>query len=236
MKIPFQRTRWSLVSATKDPATAAKALEELCSLYWYPVYAFIRRSGWPPEDAKDCTQEFFVRILARGDFVKADPALGKLRSYLLGAVRHHMAKELEKTRALKRGGGAVFQSIEEAQAEERYALEPVDEVTPVTLYERRWALTILENAVQALRASYERRDRLDEFLVLRPFLSWNSGEDYASAAAALKRSPGAVNVAVFRLRQRFRDALIEQISHTLSDESEIQEELRFLCEVVSRGV
>ena len=216
-----------------NPATADKALAELCEIYWYPVYAFIRRSGMSADDAMDHTQDFFLTILSRGDFAKADPALGKLRSYLLGAVKHHLGKARDKAHALKRGGGAIVVSIDEIQAEQRYALEPADVATPEKLYERRWAMTIMGNAMQSLRDSHERRGKQAEFDILLPFLPWNSGEDYNAAAAALKVTTATATVKVKRLRQNLHKALVAELDQTVSDENEILEELRFLSAAFS---
>ena len=231
----FQPTRWSLVrqAAGSNPVVAHKALGELCRIYWYPLYAFVRRSGWSPDDARDHTQEFFARLIERGDFAKADPSLGKLRSYLLGAMKNHLTNEREKARAIRRGGGVLPVSIDQAQAEQRYAMEPADELTPDKLYDRRWAMTLLALAMQSLRADYEGRGKQAEFEALLPFLSWNSGEDYERAGAMLDLSAGAIRVAVHRLRQRMRDAMISQIAETVETGEQAQDELRLLFAVFS---
>ena len=230
----FQRTRWSLVqrAAATDPDVAGRARSELCELYWYPIYAYVRRSGYGAEDAKDHTQEFFLEILRREDFRKVNRNLGKLRSYLLTAVNNHLSSERRKAGARKRGGGVAPLSIDQARAEEQYALEPVDDHSPDKLYERRWALTILQRAMETLEADFERRGRTAELETLLPFLSWNSGEDYDGAAAALGVKPGAVRVAVYRLRKRYRQALIDEIAHTVPEASDIEEELGFLMQAL----
>lgn len=214
-----------------DPQRAGAALGELCEIYWYPIYAFIRRSGHSPVDAEDHTQSFFVELLRRDDFQKADPDCGKLRSYLMGAAKHFLSRQRDKDRALRRGGGVVPVSIDQARAEEIYALEPVDDVTPESLYERRWAMTLLQRAMGSLRKQYEARDKQKDFEMLVPFLSWNSGESYEQTAAALGNTVGRTKVAVHRLRKRYRAALVQEIADTVSDESEVQDELTFIFTV-----
>ena len=156
----FLTTRWSLVRGARgSSADARAALEELCRIYWYPLYAYVRRGGTAAEDARDLVQGFFAGFLARDSIAGLSEEGGRFRSYLLGALRHHVANERERSRALKRGGGEAPLPLELDGAEERYAREPADPETPETLYARKWALTVLERVLERLRSEQEERGR-----------------------------------------------------------------------------
>ncbi len=235
----FPDTRWSLVVGVRDArghggegaegALADRALAELCRLYWFPLYVFVRRRGFAAHDAEDLTQGFLARLIERGDFGSADREKGKLRSYLLGALKNYLSERHKYDTAQKRGGGAQVISIDAAAAEERYALEPADERTPETLFEKRWALTVLENILERLRAEYAKRDRLPLFETLQPMLAWGGGDgDYGAAAAALGITENNVRVSLHRLRKRYGELMREEIAETVAEEGEVEGELQHL--------
>lgn len=210
----------------RDPETARRALAELCELYWYPLYAFVRRSGRSPEDAEDLTQAFLAHLLEREDFGRADPARGRLRSYLLGALKHFLANEAARAGAARRGGGARLVPLDRAWGESQLALEPADPgMTPDQLYDRRWALSLLASALEDVRKGYEARGKGEQFETLAPFLAWNSGEDFAAAAETLGLTESGVRVAVHRLRRRYRDAVSAAVADTVTDSADLASEL-----------
>ena len=216
----FQTTRWSVVRqaiGSSDPA-ARQALATLCESYWYPVYAFIRRSGKAAHDAEDLTQGFFARLLEKGILASADPAKGKLRSFLLSCVRNFVADEHDRDMALKRGAGVIV-SFNSGWAEESYATEPADDVTPDRLFQRRWALTVLEFSFQLLREEFATAGKSALFDALRPFLGFGPDPEkrYDEVSASLAMPIGTVKNHVFRLRQRWRELLFEQVAMTLDE-------------------
>jgi RNA polymerase sigma-70 factor (ECF subfamily) len=224
----FQTTRWSVIQAAAgdDSAAARDALGTLCETYWYPVYAFVRRTGSDPEEARDVTQGFFARLLEKRDIGSADPARGRFRSFLLGSVRHFLSNERDRARALKRGGGQLPLSIDQADAEGRYALEPTDPVTPETLFLRHWAMTLVEAAMQRLAEDYAGQGRRDLFERLRPSLTGaDTGISRREMAAELGMSETALNVVLHRMRRRFRHKLKEEVAQTLADPADTEDEL-----------
>ena len=227
----FGPTRWSVVlAAGRSESTHARdALEQLCRAYWYPLYAFVRRQGYSPTDAQDLTQEFFARLIEKHYLGSVDQAKGKFRSFLLAALKHFLANEYHKAVAQKRGGHAVFLSLDVASAEITYAAEAADGARPDKLYERRWALTLLERVLARIRAEYREAGRVKLFEALKPALTGERGSrGYAEIAQALGMSEAAVKVGVHRLRQRFRQLLRQEIGHTVATQSEVDEELRAL--------
>ena len=227
----FPATRWSVVLAARqnDRGRAAAALDELCRAYWFPIYVYVRRCGYPPADAEDLTQGYFAALIERNYFAQADSDKGKLRSFLLTTLKHFMADEWSKAGALKRGYGKTIISIDAAQAEERYGFEPADEASPDKLYEKRWALTVLDNVLNALRGDYARSGQGKLFDTLQPFIAWNSGNDaYRDVAATLGMKETAVRVAIFRLRRRYGDLLRAQIANTVASPDDIPAELDYL--------
>jgi RNA polymerase sigma factor (sigma-70 family) len=228
----FATTRWSLVAAAKGPA-ARQALAELCGLYWYPVYAFVRRRGHPADDAGDLTQEFFARLIEKGGIAGADPAKGRFRSYLLGACRHFLANEHDRAAAQKRGGGRAVGSLDLADAERRYAAEPADGRTPEQVFERRWALTLLDGVLAGLRAEYGTAGQGVLFDRLKSSLAGDAGP-YAELAADLGLTEGAVKVAAHRLRRRYRDRLRTAIAETVATPEEVDAEIRDLFAALAR--
>jgi RNA polymerase sigma-70 factor (ECF subfamily) len=229
----FATTRWSLVLAARGrPSPEARAaLADLCRDYWYPLYAFIRRGGRDADAAEDLTQEFFARLLEKGWLGQADRARGRFRSFLLAACKHFLANERDRTRALKRGGGRPEVPIDFRAADDRYTLEPAHELTPEHLYERRYALALLEHVMAGLRAEYAAAGKERLFDLLKAHLG-GGGVSCAEAATQLGMTVGAVKVAAHRLRQRYRDRLRNAIARTLDDTATVDDEIRQLFTVL----
>jgi RNA polymerase sigma-70 factor (ECF subfamily) len=230
----FEQTRWSMVvaAASDDSTSARRALQHLCSLYWYPLYAYVRREGHSADDAQDLTQEFFARLIEKNWLESVDPAKGKFRSFLLAAMRHFLCNEWDRSHCWKRGGGETPISLDAASAESRYALEPADQATAEKIFERRWALTLLEEVLGRLRREFAAVGKASLFEALEVALI---GEKiaYAEIAARLQLKEGAVRVAVHRLRQRYRDLVRAEIAETVADESQVHAELRHLFAALS---
>jgi len=227
----FATTQWSMVLAAGKPGStgAEEALARLCSLYWYPIFAFARRHGYSPDDAQDLTQSFFTRMLEKNDLGDADPARGRFRSFLLTAVKNFLANEWDRARTLKRGGGQVTVSLDVVKAERWYVPSVVDAETPEVLFERRWALSVLEQAMLRLRADFAAARKSDLFEYLSVFLSQDSSEiRYAELAGQLGMRAGTVRTKVYRMREKYRKLLREEISETVSTAAEIDDEIRFL--------
>lgn len=231
---PFETTRWSLVRAAAGDAPGAReALGALCGLYWYPLYAFIRRRGHGPEDAADLTQEFFARLIAGDAFSGVDPSRGRLRAFLLASCGHFLANRRREARALKRGGGIAPLSIDAERAEGRYASEPHHDETPEGLFRRRWALALLDEALEGVRDEYARAGKLALFEALRPTLGGGAGAGgYAEAASRLGLSPGAAQVAAHRLRKRFRAILRDRVAATV-EADDVDDEIRDLFDALA---
>jgi len=198
----------------------------LCESYWYPVYAFLRRSGHGDDEARDLAQGFFTRLIEKRDLATADPQRGRFRAFLLGSVRHFVANERDRARAAKRGGGRAPLSIDFADAERRYALEPADPATPETLFMRQWALTVVNRAVARVEADYVARGRGVLFERLRPLLLVGEpGPGRREVAEGLDMSETALNVALHRVRRRLRRELKEEVAQTLVDAGDVDHEL-----------
>ena len=227
----FVTTHWSVVLAARenDSPRAARALAQLCRVYWYPLYAYIRRRGHDAHAAQDLTQEFFARLL-RQDILKAvQQERGKFRWFLLSAAKRFLANEWNRDHALKRGGGQTLLSLDEETAEGRYRHEIPDDSSPDKLYDRNWAMTLLEQAQAQLQHEYESSGRGAIFEQLKIFLSGDRAAiSHAEAGVALGMNEGAVKVAVHRLRGRYRERLREQIAQTVSTPAEIEEEIQQL--------
>lgn len=229
----FATTHWSVVLAAGDESSprVGEALEILGRTYWYPLYAYVRRKGYGPEDAQDLTQEFFARLLGRRYLSVADRNRGKFRSFLLGSLEHFLAREWTKARAQKRGGGRAILSLDEAEV--RYGREPVDELTPEKIYDRRWATTILGQAMTSLRKECLGSEKEDLFCRVESSLSGEKGEQsYTEIARALNMTEGALKVAVHRLRQRYGELVRGEIAQTVTTPTEVDEELRYLLAVL----
>ncbi len=227
----FATTHWSVVLAAghAGDTVARPALEALCHAYWYPVYAFLRRRGIPPADAEDFTQGFFLHLLERGVLGRADPDRGRFRSFLLACLNHYVADERDKARAQRRGGGQAGWALDMSGADRRYALEPAHQETPDRLFDRHWALTIMERALARLREEQVAAGRGREFEALQRFLTGvTDGGDYGETAALTGLSANAVAVGVHRLRQRFRDCVREEVASTVATPGDMEEELRHL--------
>jgi RNA polymerase sigma-70 factor (ECF subfamily) len=226
----FATTRWSLVLAAggdRSTPEAGRALASLCEAYWYPLYAEGRRRGLSAEDASDRTQAFFARMLETGDLSSADRHKGRFRSFLLASFGHFLSNEWDRERAVKRGGGRVV-SIDTPQVESRYAREPSHEATPERLFDRRWALTVIDRALERLCEECGRAGRGELFAILKGALAGDRGQPYSDLAARLGMTEGAVKVAVSRLRGRCRELIRDEIAQTVGSAEEIDDELRQL--------
>ena len=227
----FATTHWSVVMAAGKghSAEAADALEQLCRTYWYPLYAFVRRHVSEAHDAEDLTQEFFTRFLAKEYFGRADPALGRFRSFLLACLKNFLTEQQRQARRLKRGGGHTAIPWDSQTAEERYQLEPADPVTPEQVYDRRWALTLLETALAHLAGEQAVTGKQEIFAQLKGYL-WEEAREasYSETAVRLNMTEGAVKVAIYRLRRRLRDLLREEVGQTVASADDVDEELRHL--------
>lgn len=231
----FCTTHWSVVLAAGEPDAllAAAALEKLCRTYWYPLYAYVRRRGYSPEDAQDGTQSFFARLLERDLLSRASPQRGRFRSFLLRTLQNFLADEHDRAVAHKRGAGQPLISLDALDAEARYALERVDDISPDKLFERRWATTVLERAWTRLEAEYAVEGKADLFRELRRFNSaQESAPGYAEAAEKLGLPVNTVKSLVLRMRRRYRALLRAEIAHTVADPAEIDEEIRYLLRVL----
>jgi RNA polymerase sigma factor (sigma-70 family) len=232
----FTTTHWSVVLTAGHGSSpdARQALERLCRTYWYPLYAYVRRRGVGIDNAEDLTQEFFLRLLQGKRLALADPARGRFRTFLLSALQNFLANEWTKASREKRGGKIEFVPLVLEDAEKIYAAERADESTPEALYERRWAATVMQEAMNQLRAEYTGREKL--FAILQASVWGETGsQPLAELAAALGMTEGAVRVAVHRLRSRYRERLRETIAQTVSNAAEVDAELRHLIQVVSRN-
>ncbi len=230
----FEPTRWSIVVAAKNGASAEArtALEQLCTTYWYPLYAFVRREGHDPHDAQDLTQEFFARLIAKNWLETVDRDRGKFRSFLLASMRHFLANEWNRLRAQKRGGGAPIVSLDETDAEGRYMHEPAEVADAAQLFERRWALTLLDEVLAHLQAEMETAGKASHFAAMKNGLT-GGPVAFAEIAAQLGMSDGAVRVAVHRLRGRYRELLRVAVADTVESPGEIEAELQHLFAALS---
>jgi RNA polymerase sigma-70 factor (ECF subfamily) len=229
----FDVTRWSIVLAARgDEPAAREAMEYLCANYWYPLYAFVRRQRHDPHDAHDLTQAFFARLLEKGWLDRVAREKGKFRSFLLAAMKHFLANERDRDRALKRGGGRALISLDAQTAESRYAVETVDGLTPEKIFERRWALQLLEQVLNRLRAEFVAGGKTDLFDQLKSTLSGQEAT-WGEIANRLAMTEGAVKVAAHRLRRRYRELIREEIAQTVGNERDVDEELRDLMAAVS---
>ena len=234
----FATTQWTLVLAAGNGTAAAadEALAALCQTYWYPVYAFVRRRGHDPDDARDLTQSFFARVIEKSALGHADPARGRFRSFLLTAVQNFLANEHAKSQAQKRGGGVGVVPLDAADAESRFAGEPSHALTPERLFDRRWAMVQLELCLDELRQEYARRGQSPLFVRLQPFLGGDvPGGSYPAVAAELGMTESAIKVAVHRLRQRYRELLRRQILQTVTSPDEVDDEVRHLFAALAAG-
>lgn len=225
----FATTQWSVVLRAGQDASpeSRKALADLCQAYWYPLYAYVRRRGQQPAEAQDSVQSFFAELLDKQRLQRADRERGRFRSFLLAAFEHFLANQSRAARARKRGGGRPVLSIDFSAAESRYGGEPSHTWTAERIFQRRWAMTLLENAVGRLRDDYARTGRLDVFEQLKDFVGGGPHTPpYHELGERLGMTQGAVKVAVHRLRKRCRDLLRQEIAETVGDPAEIDDELQ----------
>jgi len=230
----FPTTRWTLVVAAGDPhrKEARSALVSLCENYWYPLYAYLRRRGYPADQAQDLTQEFFISVLEGRYLDRAAPEKGRFRAFLLTSLKFFVADEEDRNRAQKRGGGALL-PLEFSSGEERYQREPAHDETPERIFERRWALAVLDRVVEKLRDEFVRHGRPEHFERLKVFLLGHSDAPYAALARDMNTSEGALKVAIHRLRKRYRELFRQEIADIVADPADVESELRFLAAVLT---
>ena len=226
----FRSTLWSQVQVAGRPEMpgATQALEQLCRDYWHPMYAYLRRCGYDAPNAKDLTQGFFAYLLERALLKKADPEQGRFRSFLLGSLKFFVSNQQAKERALKRGGRACFVPIDAESAEGEELVEPATQLTPERLFERKWALTVIDQAMSRLEAEYRRAGIMQEFELIQPYFTGDPDEDLGELARRLGKSAGATRVLMCRARNRFRRLVRAVIADTVSDVEQVESELRHL--------
>ena len=233
----FVTTHWSVVLSAGnggDGSGAGEALERLCQTYWYPLYAYARRRGASPHDAQDLTQEFFARLLAGHWIAEAARRRGRFRSFLLSAMKHFMANEWNKARTQKRGAGQPVLSLDDESAERRYRLEPAENATPETLFERGWALALLEGVLARLEEDYRREGKSAWMEAMRPSLATDrEAVDYADMAGKLGVTETAARVAAHRLRQRYRRLIRAEVAGTVAAPEEVEAEMRHLFQALT---
>jgi RNA polymerase sigma-70 factor (ECF subfamily) len=232
----FHTTSWTLVRAAARAADSDSrtALAALCQKYWQPVYLFVQRRGFDPEQAKDLTQGFFTLLIEKNYLADSDPEKGSFRAFLLTAVKHFLANEWDRTHALKRGGGQIPVSIDLVSAQEWTPPSTVEHLTPEKLFERRWALSVVEHAMATLRAEYSEAGKEREFDQLSQHLNRDiEAASYESLASQRGVSAGALRMAVHRMRQRYRRIVREEVAQTVSNPEDVEAELRFLLSALS---
>ena len=227
----FATTRWTVVLAAgqRHTAQANVALEELCRIYWFPLYAYVRRRGHTREDAEDLVQEFFARFLAKNYLAGLASERGRFRAFLLAALKHFLANEWDRAQTQKRGGGAAHLSLDWQTADTKFQVAAAAEPSPDRAFDREWALALLERVITRLSDECAAEGKAESFARLKPFLTAaRSAMPYAQVAAELGLAEGAVRVAVHRLRRRYRELLRDEIAQTLSEPAQVEEELRAL--------
>ena len=232
----FATTHWSVVLAAgeNDSPPAQRALETLCRGYWYPIYVYVRRKGHGPDEAQDLTQEFFAQLIAKDRLRLADKEKGKFRTFLLAMLDYFLAREWTRAHRQKRGGQFVFVSLDQQTPEERYRLEPADNATPEKKFLRHWALTVLQQAMNALEQECRSNGKSALFWETKELLSSErDGATYAEISRRLNMGEGAVRMAVLRLRRRYGELLRGEIAQTVGAPEEVEEEMRYLLTVVS---
>jgi RNA polymerase sigma-70 factor (ECF subfamily) len=233
----FQTTRWSvvLVAAQSQAPGSKEAFADLCKLYWYPLYAFIRHRGYSPEDAEDLVQGFFLHLVEHETLRRVDQSKGKFRSFLLALLKNYLSDELNRAGCLKRGGKAEFVRLDAQGAEDRYRLEPVDTLTPEKIFDARWAMALIGEALDRLYREYAAEGKETTFQRLRAFLdpiNTKSLSSYEEVAAQLDVSVGALKTVIHRLRKRYTAFVRDEISRTVSDSADVEAEIHQLCEAL----
>ncbi|MBN1942864.1 MAG: sigma-70 family RNA polymerase sigma factor [Phycisphaerae bacterium] len=231
--VHFTATRWSVVLAAggeHDATDTRRALEELIRAYWFPLYAFLRRRGEPAEKAEDLVQGFLTRLLEKRDLSAVDRAKGRFRSFLLASLKHYLSNEYDKARAKKRGGGgANVIALEALDAEARYAVEPADDMTPERLFDRQWAMEVLQMVLSRLQEEYAQAGKAKLFETIKDCLTpQRSRLTYADYAQRLGMSPGALKTAIHRMRKRYREILHDEIAQTVETPGQVEEEIAYL--------
>jgi RNA polymerase sigma-70 factor (ECF subfamily) len=228
----FPTTLWTVVlrAGRDEPGQVRAALAQLCEAYWYPLYSFVRRRGYSPHDAEDLTQAFLAHLLEKHGLERADPTLGRFRTFLLASLKNFLANDWDRAHARKRGGGQTIVSLEQGIGEPRYQLEPSHDWTPERHFERQWAVTLLDHVLAALRQEYHTEGKGDLFEELKTVLTGQPGA-YADMAARLRRSEGAIKVAVHRLRHRYRELIRARVAETVGA-GDVEDELRHLVAVL----
>jgi DNA-directed RNA polymerase specialized sigma24 family protein len=228
----FATTQWNVVLAARNgsESQARAALELLCDAYWFPLYAYVRRRGHAADEARDLTQEFFADLLSRDFLAAIDQSKGRFRSFLLASLEHFLSHERDRQRALKKGGSVRTMSLDANAAETRYHHEPADQLTPELVFERRWGLTVMERAMERLRA--ETGDQAERFERLKPCLTGDHPDRYREIATALGMTEAAVKTAVHRLRERYGRLLRDEVAATVASPADVDEELRHLLGVL----
>lgn len=227
----FATTHWSVVLQAGEERTAQgqAALETLCRIYWFPLFAFLRRKGHTEADAKDLTQQFFALLLERKDFQTVDVRKGKFRTFLLTSLTHFLSNERDRAQAAKRGGGKIIISLDAIPPEQFQRYEPATDLSPDKLFDQRWAMALLETAVARLQSEMAAADKADVFEQLKVFLTTEPREgEYAAAATRLGCASASVAVMVHRLRQRYRELVRAEVANTVSSPLEVEEEMRHL--------
>ena len=223
------------MSAQSQAPGSKAALAELCRLYWYPLYAYVRRRGHTPEETQDLTQGFFLHLLEHKTLGRADPLKGKFRSFLLGSLQNYLSTETERARCLKRGGGVEFISLNLQDAEDLYRLEPADHLTAETIFDARWATILLDEAMTRLGSEYAEQGQAATLQALKPFLDPTNVQvlpSYEQLANQLQVTLGAVKTLIHRLRKQYTTLLREEVARTVCDPVEVDEEIHALCEAL----
>jgi RNA polymerase sigma-70 factor (ECF subfamily) len=233
----FHTTRWSavLLSAQSHTPGSQAALAELCRIYWYPIYAFVRRRGSRAEDAQDLTQGFFLHLLDHKALREVSPAKGKFRSFLLASLQNYLSDQADRARCLKRGGNIEFVPLDMKSAEDRYRLAPPDFLTTNKIFDAQWAMTLLDDAMGRLSREYAALGKATIFETLKPFIdpiNSKAALSYEQVAGTLRVDLGAVKKLIFRLRKRYASMLREEIARTVSDPAEVDQEIHALCEAL----
>jgi RNA polymerase sigma factor (sigma-70 family) len=233
----FRTTHWSVVllSAQTQVPGSRTAMADLCRLYWYPLYAFVRRRGYSAEDAQDLTQGFFLSLLERKSLRQVAPEKGKFRSFLLASLKNYLADAFDRENSIKRGGQIEFVTLDFESGEERYRGEPVDFLTAENVYDARWAMTLLDHAIGRLRQEYAAQGKAATIAALEPFLDPSNSKrlpTYEEVAEQLQVSLGGVKTLIHRLRKRYSELLREEVARTVTDPEAVDQEIHALCEAL----
>jgi RNA polymerase sigma factor (sigma-70 family) len=233
----FRTTHWSVVllSAQSQVSGSRKALAELCQLYWYPLYAFVRRRGYSAEDAQDLTQGFFLSLLERKSLRKVGPEKGRFRSFLLASLKNYLFDEFDRENSVKRGGQIEFVTLDFEDGEERYRLDAGDSLTAEKVFDARWAMTLLDHAISRLREEYALQGKTAIMDALRPFLdpiNCKRLPSYDEVADKLQVNPGGIKTLIHRMRKRYNELLREEVARTVTDPQAVDDEIHALCEAL----